>query len=179
MQNDAQLGKIYSLAINWRYFLITNKNARTEHYNHKIFLHIKRFWLIGLITFNRSINFCIELVHLVIYSRRVSLKRSVSSKINCFSCSFGRSSSSMAMRKGSSATGWEKKKHFRSKRFLKKRRNHLISRIIVLLQVRMGERFLHGDAVVRVEGQHLAKQIEGLGVSVGEQFGPRYFGLEW
>ena len=51
--------------------------------------------------------------------------------------------------------------------------------IIVLLQIRMGQRLLHEDPLVRVEGEHPLQEVQGLAVRVGVKFGPRDLWFVW
>ena len=51
-------------------------------------------------------------------------------------------------------------------------RHRLISRVVVLLQVRVGQRILHQDPLVRVEGEHSLQQVQGLAISGGVKFCP-------
>lgn len=46
---------------------------------------------------------------------------------------------------------------------------YLVGGIVVLLEVRMGERLLDRDPVVRVKGEHLAEQVKRVRVGVCEQ----------
>ena len=57
-------------------------------------------------------------------------------------------------------------------------RSHLILRVIVLLQVRVRQRFFHGDSLLGIECEQLFQQIQCLEISFGVQLGPGYFGLE-
>lgn len=55
--------------------------------------------------------------------------------------------------------------------------HRLISRIVILLQVRVCERLLHRVPVVRVECQHLAQQVQRAGVRLREELLPRHLWL--
>ena len=55
------------------------------------------------------------------------------------------------------------------KRFL---RDWFISRIVVLLQIRVGKSILHQDPFVWVEGEHSLQEIQCLAVRIGIQFCP-------
>lgn len=48
-------------------------------------------------------------------------------------------------------------------------RRRLIVRVVQLLQVRVLEGLFHGNAVIRVVGQHLLQQVDGVGVATLEQ----------
>lgn len=55
---------------------------------------------------------------------------------------------------------------------------YLIVGVVVLLEVGMRERFLDGDALVWVEGQHAVQQVECACVCAREQLGPWHAWLE-
>ena len=52
--------------------------------------------------------------------------------------------------------------------FLLLRSSHLVRRVVKRSEVRMQQRLLHRDALLRVECQHALAQLEGNGVGVGE-----------
>ena len=51
-------------------------------------------------------------------------------------------------------------------------RYRFISRVIVLLEVRVSQRILHQDPLVRVEGEHSLQEVQGFAVRVGVKFCP-------
>ena len=53
----------------------------------------------------------------------------------------------------------------------------LILRVVVLLQVRVGQRLLHHDPLVGIECEHPLQQVQGLAVCIGVKFFPGDFGF--
>ena len=58
-------------------------------------------------------------------------------------------------------------------------RDGLVLGVVVLVEVRVRQGVLHLDAAVRVEGQHLLQQVEGVLVRAGVEPGPRDLWLVW
>merc|ERR1719357_2478314 len=59
--------------------------------------------------------------------------------------------------------------HLKSERLLC---NGLVRRVIVLFQIGMGEGIFHNNSLVRVERQHLFKEVEGLWICIGVELAP-------